>query len=68
MVLGIIVVEVAELLVFFADEARDEGGPSGLVGGPEAFAGFGVEVFVKEEVLIPEGIAAMGMMGTNEVA
>lgn len=43
---------------FFAavfDEFDDEGGPAGLVGGAEAFAGFGVEVFVEEEEVLPVG-------------
>ena len=42
-----------QLLAPFADEADDEGGPAGLVGGAEAFAGFGVEVLVEEEEVLP---------------
>ena len=40
--------EAEEFFASFADEADDEGGPSRLVGGAEAFSGFGVEVFVEE--------------------
>jgi len=35
------------------DEADDEGGPAGLVGGTEAFARFAVEVFVEEDEVFP---------------
>ena len=62
-----LVIKVEELLVTFADEADDEGGPTGLVGGSEALAGLGVEVFVEEEVLIPKWIAAMRVMNSDEV-
>ena len=51
----------------FADEADDEGGPAGLVGGAKAFAGFGVEVFVEEKVVVPERVAPVRMMGADEV-
>ena len=54
--------------MLFADEAGDEGGPAGLVGGTEAFAGFGVEVFVEEEMLVPKWTTAMGVMSADEVA
>lgn len=44
----------------FADEADDEGGPAGLVGGAEAFAGVAVEVFVKKEETLPIGALCVG--------
>ena len=38
---------VGEFFAALPDEADDERGPTGLVGGAEAFAGFRMEVFVK---------------------
>lgn len=44
---------VHEFFATLADEADDECGPAGLVRGSEAFAGLSVEVFVKEDEVLP---------------
>lgn len=49
------------------NETHNEGGPAGLVGSPESFAGFGVEIFVEENVIIPERVASVGVVDSNEV-
>lgn len=52
----------------FSNEADDEGGPTGLVGCTQSLAGLGVEVFVKKEMVIPERIASMWVMGSDKEA
>ncbi len=49
---------------FFAalpDQADDEGGPAGLVGGSEAFAGFSVEILVEEDEVLPVWIVRVAL-------
>lgn len=65
--LGVLAVKVEELLVAFADESDNEGGPAGLVGSSEAFARFGVKIFVEEEMFIPKRVATMRMMHSHEM-
>ena len=56
---------LVELLAAFADEADDEGCPAGLVGCAEAFAGFGVEVFVEKKQVLPIGRVAVAVGGAE---
>ena len=46
----------------FADEACDEGGPSGLVRSAAAAAGVGVEEFVEEDEVLPCGIGGVAVV------
>src|SRR6056297_2045329 len=59
-----------QLLPPFADEPHHESGPAGLVGGAEAFPGFGVEVLVEEKEVLPVGFlrVAGGVAETGAVS
>ena len=49
------------------EQVGDAGGPAGLVGGTEAAAGFGVEVFVeKERVAVAPAVAGTGAVGAGK--
>jgi hypothetical protein len=52
---------VAEFFAAGLDEFHHQGGPAGLVGGTEAFAGLGVEVFVEEQQVPPVGDVAVAV-------
>jgi hypothetical protein len=58
---------VRSTLPLTLEEVGDAGGPAGLVGGTEAAAGVGVEVFVEEErVAVAAAVARTPSVGGGE--